>query len=85
MLNILTYSLDQYTEEQREILVECCPTEVFQLEEHSKAVIINDNGAACIFCKECIYTLEDFRRSPEDKLAVEIKHSPDRYWDVAYM
>ena len=32
-----------------------------------------------MFCKECIYTLEDFRKQPEDKLAVEIKHSPDRF------
>lgn len=48
------------------------------MEEHSGAVVITD-ASACIFCKECIYTLEDFRRSPEDKLAVEIKHSPDRF------
>ena len=48
------------------------------MEEHSGAVVINDQSL-CIFCKECIYTLEDFRKSPEDKLAVEVRHSPDRF------
>lgn len=48
------------------------------MEEHSGAVVIND-ASQCIFCKECIYTLEDFRRSPEDKLAVEVRHHPDRF------
>jgi Fe-S-cluster-containing dehydrogenase component len=37
------------------------------------------DASQCIFCKECIYTMEDFRRSPEDHLALEIKHSPDRF------
>lgn len=72
------HSLDQYTEEQKATLVDCCPTEVFVMEENSGAVVIAD-ASACIFCKECIYTLEDFRRSPEDKLAVEVRHSPDRF------
>ena len=48
------------------------------MEENSGAVVITDSSM-CIFCKECIYTLEDFRRSPEDKLAVEVRHSPDRF------
>ena len=48
------------------------------MEEHSGAVVITD-ASACMFCEECIYTLEDFRKQPEDKLAVEIKHSPDRF------
>ena len=72
------HSLDQYTEEQKENLVKCCPTEVFRREENSGTVVI-DNPSSCIFCKECIYTLEDYRNSPEDKLAVEIKHCPDRF------
>jgi NAD-dependent dihydropyrimidine dehydrogenase PreA subunit len=76
--SLTNYSLDQYTEEQKAALVDCCPTEVFAMEEHSGAVVITD-VSACIFCKECIYTLEDFRRSPEDKLAVEVRHSPDRF------
>lgn len=75
---LTNHSLDQYTEEQKAALVDCCPTEVFAMEEHSGAVVITD-VSACIFCKECIYTLEDFRRSPEDKLAVEVRHSPDRF------
>jgi ferredoxin-like protein FixX len=76
--SMTNHSLDQYTEEQKAALVDCCPTEVFAMEEHSGAVVITD-VSACIFCKECIYTLEDFRRSPEDKLAVEVRHSPDRF------
>ena len=70
--------MDQYTEEQKAGLVECCPSEVFSMDENSGAVVIA-NASACIFCKECIYTLEEFRKAPEDKLAVEIKHSPDRF------
>ena len=71
-------SLDQYTEEQKTGLVDSCPTKVFSMDENSGAVVIA-NAPACIFCKECIYTLEDYRKAPEDKLAVEIKHSPDRF------
>jgi DNA-directed RNA polymerase II subunit RPB3 len=70
--------LDQYTEEQKLGLVECCPAEVFTMEENSGTVVVS-NASNCIFCKECIYTLEEFRRSPEDKLAVEIQHSVDRF------
>ena len=70
--------LDQYTEEQKLGLVECCPAEVFTMEENSGAVVVS-NASNCIFCKECIYTLEEFRKSPEDKLAVEIQHSVDRF------
>ena len=70
--------LDQYTEEQKQALVNCCPTNVFDIDENSKSVFIAQANE-CIFCRDCIYTLEDFRKSPEDKLAVEIKHSQDRF------
>jgi DNA-directed RNA polymerase II subunit RPB3 len=59
-------------------LVDCCPRKVFEFDEYAQTVIVK-NPSDCIFCKECIYTLEDFRNVPEDKLAVEIKHSPDRF------
>mmetsp|Transcript_19170 Transcript_19170/g.26173 ORF Transcript_19170/g.26173 Transcript_19170/m.26173 type:complete len:304 (+) Transcript_19170:1-912(+) len=70
--------LDQYSEEQKMSFVDCCPTKVFDFDEYTQSVVIK-NPSQCIFCKECIYTLEDFRRAPEDKLAVEIKHSPDKF------
>eukprot|EP01038_Epipyxis_sp_PR26KG_P012534 gene12534-16812_t len=70
--------LDQYNEEQRIGLVDCCPTRVFDFNENTKTVMIR-NASDCTFCKECIYTLEDFRKNPEDKLAVEIKHSPNKF------
>jgi|LauGreSBDMM110SN_4_FD.fasta_scaffold100152_1 DNA-directed RNA polymerase II subunit RPB3 len=70
--------LDQYTEEQKQALVDCCPTNVFDIDENSKSVFIAQPNE-CIFCKDCIYTLEDFRKFPEEKLAVEIKHSQDRF------
>lgn len=70
--------LDQYTEEQKQALVDCCPTNVFDIDENSKSVTIAQPNE-CIFCKDCIYTLEDFRKTAEDKLAVEIKHSQDRF------
>lgn len=56
--------MDQYTEEQKNKLVECCPQQVFEFNETGSTVVIRD-AQACIFCKECIYTLEDFRRKPE--------------------
>jgi NAD-dependent dihydropyrimidine dehydrogenase PreA subunit len=71
-------SLSQYTEDQKKALEECCPTKVFEIDEMSGNVVIA-NASNCIFCKECIYTLEDFRKAPEDRLAVEIKHSPDHF------
>jgi DNA-directed RNA polymerase II subunit RPB3 len=70
--------LDQYSEEEKKELVACCPTEVFHLDEYSNTVVVKD-PQACIFCKECIFTLEDFRKKPEDLLAVELDHSADRF------
>ena len=51
---------------------------VFNQDEMTGAITIRD-ASDCIFCKECIFTLEDFRQHPEDKLAVEINHCPDRF------
>eukprot|EP01035_Chromulina_nebulosa_P019506 gene19506-25398_t len=69
--------LDQYNEEQKTTLIDCCPTRVFDIDD-TGAVIIS-NAADCIFCKECIYLLEDYRKFPEDKLGVEIRHSTDKF------
>jgi len=70
--------LDEYSLEQKEKLVDCCPTQVFVYDENTEAVKIN-NPSACIFCKECLFTMEDWRKSPEDKLAVDIQHSSDKF------
>ena len=73
-----TFRLNGYAEEQRQALVESCPTGVFAYDESTGAVTIA-NASECIFCRECIYALEDFRRVPDDPLGVEVKHSPDRF------
>lgn len=71
-------SLDQYSEDQKQSLVDCCPTNVFELDENTQTVKIRD-ASACIFCKECLFTLEDFRTRPEDKLGVDVKHSQNKF------
>jgi DNA-directed RNA polymerase II subunit RPB3 len=71
-------SLDQYTEEQKTALEECCPSQVFGYDENTKTVAVV-NPSACIFCKECLFTTEDFRKKPEDKLAVQVKHSKEKF------
>ena len=70
--------MDQYTEEQKNILVDCCPSKVFTRDDITGAVIIIA-ASECIYCKECIYTTEDFRRKPEDKLAVDVIHSDNKF------
>eukprot|EP01033_Poteriospumella_lacustris_P000774 gene774-549_t len=62
--------LDQYSEEQRRALVNCCPQNVFEYDDAYENVRIA-RAVDCIFCKECIYTLEDFRTQPEDPLGSE--------------
>ncbi len=37
------------------------------------------SAESCIFCKECIYTTEEYRKQPEDHLAVAIQHSSDKF------
>lgn len=75
---MLYSSLDQYTEEQKFTLVECCPSRVFDYDDSTASVVIS-NASACIFCRECLYLLEDYRRNPEDKLGVDMKHSSDKF------
>ena len=77
-LTLHCFSLDEYTEEQKRILVASCPTTVFNYEETTGAVVVQ-NASACIYCRDCLYTIEDFRRSPEDRLGVEIIHSADKF------
>jgi len=45
---------------------------VFDYDENTKTVSVK-NPSACIFCKECLFTTEDFRKKPEDKLAVQVR------------
>jgi len=74
--------LDQFAEEERgklvEKLVDCCPTEVFERDDTTGSVVIA-NASECIFCKECIYLLEEHRIQSNDKLAVEITHSTNKF------
>lgn len=70
--------LDQYSEEQKLALVDCCPSQVFDFDENTKTVFVK-NQSSCIFCKECIFTTEEFRKHPEDKLSVEIQHCQDTF------
>lgn len=71
--------LDQYTEEQKQAVVDCCPQEVFAYDTTTRAVTVKD-AAACIFCKECIFTLEEFKKKPEDDLGVSIQHSSNKFY-----
>lgn len=70
--------LDQYSEEQKRQLVDCCPVGVFELDESTGSVMIA-NPSECIFCKECIYTSEELRKTPESKLVVDIQHSTNKF------
>ncbi|KAJ1438551.1 DNA-directed RNA polymerase [Ochromonadaceae sp. CCMP2298] len=63
--------LDQYSEEQKRALVDCCPTTVFEYVESTQVVVVVAEEK-CIFCKECLFTTEEFRKEPEDKLSVQV-------------
>ena len=73
------YRLNDFSEDQKEKLAMSCPTKVFKYDETSRTVVVS-NADSCIFCKECEYIAEDLRRVPEDPLAVEIKHSADKFY-----
>jgi adenylyl- and sulfurtransferase ThiI len=77
-VRLVVYSLDQYTEEQKNTLVDCCPTNVFGVDQSTGAVVVQA-AQECIFCKECLYAAEEFKRFPEEKLAVSVKHSDSRF------
>ncbi len=63
----MLYSLDQYSDEQKLQLVEVCPVRVFEVDEAARAVVVA-RMQDCIFCRECVQLLEDFRKFPEEKL-----------------
>jgi DNA-directed RNA polymerase II subunit RPB3 len=71
-------ALDHYNSEQKKSLVGICPTNVFSYDEDNDLVQIRDESA-CMFCRECIYHLEDLRTVPEDKLGVTIEHAADHF------
>lgn len=71
--------MDQYTEEQKRTLVNCCPQNVFEYDDTYQSVRVA-RAVDCIFCKECIYTLEEFRQEPEDLLGVTIQHSNEKFY-----
>ncbi len=72
------HSLNQYDVEQKKSIVEVCPTDVFEYDEESDSVVVRD-ASRCIFCRECLYHLEDLRAAPEDKLGVTIEHSARKF------
>lgn len=70
--------LNDYSDDQKQKLVKSCPTSVFDYDENAKTVIVK-NPQQCMFCKECLYLTEDFRKLPEDALAVDVKHNPEKF------
>ena len=51
---------------------------MFKYDENIGTVTIVD-ASLCIFCKECTYLCEEYRKHPEDNLAVEVKHSTNKF------
>jgi hypothetical protein len=72
--------LNDYTADEKQQVVESCPTSVFEFDPTTTggAVLIS-REAECIFCRECTYLMEDFRRRPEDPLGVSVQHSADKF------
>lgn len=71
--------LNDFEEEKKRGLVEACPTKVFEFDEATKQVLLRE-PTNCIFCEECVFLAEDYRKVPEDSLAVEIQHSSDKFY-----
>lgn len=71
--------INEYEEEKKKGIVVVCPTGVFELDEATKQLHVT-NPTNCIFCKECIFLAEDYRKFPEDPLAVNVEHSADRFY-----
>jgi DNA-directed RNA polymerase II subunit RPB3 len=72
-------ALSQYSEKQKAELAECCPTKVFSYDGSAAVFIERGDESRCIFCKECIFTAEEFRPSPEDSLAVSVTHAANKF------
>ncbi len=71
--------MSDYSDTQKKSLVDSCPTKVFTYNELTGTIAIN-NANNCIFCKECLFTSEEFKKFPEDRLAIDVKHSPDTFY-----
>jgi NAD-dependent dihydropyrimidine dehydrogenase PreA subunit len=93
-----TYTYTHNTDfslEEKQTLVDCCPTNVFEIEGNnnndgintitgmditdSNRIVIKDPNL-CIFCRECIHVSEEMRKIPEDDLAINIKHNPTKFY-----
>lgn len=59
-------------------LARSCPRNVFAFLPASRAVVL-DNPQECIFCRECIHKMEDYRTTPEEALPVTVRHSSDTF------
>lgn len=55
-----------------------CPTRVFDLDDNNRVVL--QRPSDCMFCRECTYLLEDFRRLPEDGLGITVQHSNNHFY-----
>lgn len=71
-------SLNEFKDEEKQALVASCPRGVFDYDDTVGSVMVS-RPADCIFCKECLFLLEDFRRRPEDPLAVSVEHCYERF------
>lgn len=74
--------LDQYTEEQKAGLVDCCPTNVFDLDTSipGQSRVVIRNAQDCMFCRECLHVSEEMRAAPEDALAIDVKHGQSKFY-----
>ena len=72
-------ALDNYNAEEKKKLVDVCPTGVFRYDEDNDRLLVA-NESSCMFCRECIYHLEDLPgRIQEDKLGVTVEHSTNHF------
>eukprot|EP00603_Paraphysomonas_imperforata_P009476 CAMPEP_0114437266 /NCGR_PEP_ID=MMETSP0103-20121206/13914_1 /TAXON_ID=37642 ORGANISM="Paraphysomonas imperforata, Strain PA2" /NCGR_SAMPLE_ID=MMETSP0103 /ASSEMBLY_ACC=CAM_ASM_000201 /LENGTH=212 /DNA_ID=CAMNT_0001607631 /DNA_START=181 /DNA_END=819 /DNA_ORIENTATION=- len=72
--------LNDYSTDEKQQIVESCPTNVFEFDPTtSGGTVMIAREAECIFCRECTYLMEDFRKAPEDPLGVSVQHSADKF------
>lgn len=74
-------SLNDYSIDEKQQIVDSCPTNVFEFDPTAAGggTVMISRETECIFCRECTYLMEDFRKAPEDPLGVSVEHSADRF------
>jgi NAD-dependent dihydropyrimidine dehydrogenase PreA subunit len=78
---IASNSLNDYSIDEKQQIVDSCPTNVFEFDPTAAGggTVMISRETECIFCRECTYLMEDFRKAPEDPLGVSVEHSADRF------